>query len=184
MLTAAGTLDLKPMDSTVAYLGDQATAVGGNENRRRTDFPCRSVYLPIIRNDLPELFDVFDFANPHTTTGARPQTTVPTQALYLLNDPMVMDAAMATAKRILAETPIDEPRLRAQVRRMFQLIVSSEPAEEEVQAMTSYLYATTQRLIENATAEPPSEGTPSPETQALALACHALFASSRFQYLE
>ncbi len=56
MLSAAGQLDLVPRESTVSYLGDQATAVGDNKNRRRTDFPCRSVYLPVIRNDLPELF--------------------------------------------------------------------------------------------------------------------------------
>src|SRR5262249_30623700 len=74
MLTAAGQLDPKPLESTVSYLGDQATAVGDNKIRRRTDFPCRSVYLPVIRNDLPELFSVFDFANPHASTGLRPQT--------------------------------------------------------------------------------------------------------------
>ena len=97
--------DLTPVDSTVSYLGDQATAVGRNEVRRRTDFNCRSVYLPVIRNDLPELFDVFDFANPHISTGERPKTTVPTQGLFMLNDSMVMAAAEATAKRIVAETP-------------------------------------------------------------------------------
>ena len=66
MLSAAGNLDLKPMDSTVSYLGDQATAVGENPNRRRTDFPCRSVYLPVIRNDLPELFDVLSISLTRT----------------------------------------------------------------------------------------------------------------------
>ena len=77
MLSAAGKLELTPMDSTVWYLGDQATAVGDNKNRRRTDFSCRSVYLPVIRNDLPELFDVFDFADPHATTGMRSRGLVP-----------------------------------------------------------------------------------------------------------
>ena len=68
-VAAAGTLDLAPRESTVDYLGDQATAVGKNENRRRTDFSCRSVYLPVIRNDLPEVFDVFDFADPNIQLG-------------------------------------------------------------------------------------------------------------------
>ena len=128
MLWAAGTLDLNRVDSTVSYLGDQATAVGGNEVRRRTDFNCRSVYLPVIRNDLPELFDVFDFANPHMSTGERPKTTVPTQGLFMLNDSMVMAAADATARRILAETssqPID-----ARIDRMYQLIVGG-PANRQ-----------------------------------------------------
>ena len=55
----------------------------------RTNFPCRSVYLPVIRNDLPELFDVFDFADPHTTTGSRPQTMAATQGLFILKPKFV-----------------------------------------------------------------------------------------------
>jgi hypothetical protein len=109
MLAAAGELDLKPMESSVWYLGDQATAVGDNKNRRRTNFPCRSVYLPMIRNDLPELFGVFDFADPHAATGMRPETMVATQGLFLLNDESVMAAAEATARRLLADYPEADP---------------------------------------------------------------------------
>jgi hypothetical protein len=104
MMMAAGNLDLAPMDSSVWYLGDQATAVGENKVRRRTDFPCRSVYLPVIRNDLPELFEAFDFADPHTTTGMRSQTMVAAQGLFILNDDSVMAAAEATARRLLADS--------------------------------------------------------------------------------
>ena len=77
MLSASAQLDLAPVDSTVSYLGDQATAVGENKNRRRTDLLCRSVYLPVIRNDLPEIFEAFDFADPHATTGARTRPPPP-----------------------------------------------------------------------------------------------------------
>jgi hypothetical protein len=101
MLATADRLDLGWTESTVSYLGDQATAVGQNKNRRRTDFPCRSVYLPVIRNDLPEIFEVFDFADPHAATGARPKTTAATQGLFILNDEMVMDAAKAMAQRLI-----------------------------------------------------------------------------------
>lgn len=174
ILSAAGTLDLKPMESTVSYLGDQATAVGPNPNRRRTDFPCRSVYLPVIRNDLPEIFDVFDFANPHATTGARSKTTVPTQALFMLNDKMVMEAAEATARRILAETESASPELR--INPMFELIVGSKPTDNERQAILLYLQDAELRLQ--------TAGDQGPQLRALALACHAVFASSRFQYLE
>ena len=109
MLWAGGQLDSAPMDSTVWYLGDQATAVGANKNRRRTDFPCRSVYLPVIRNDLPELFDSFDFADPHATTGMRPQTMVASQGLFLMNDDSVIAAADAIARRALEEVPSGSP---------------------------------------------------------------------------
>jgi hypothetical protein len=175
MLWAAGTLDLAAVDSTVSYLGDQATAVGKNEVRRRTDFNCRSVFLPVIRNDLPELFDVFDFANPHVATGERPKTTVPTQGLFMLNDSLVMAAAEATAKRILAETssqPVD-----ARIDRMYQLIVGAQPTDNERQALRSYLERESARLES-------SDAGDESDVWALVLACHATFASSRFQFLE
>jgi hypothetical protein len=186
MLWAAGTLDLAPVDSTVSYLGDQATAVGKNEVRRRTDFNCRSVFLPVIRNDLPELFDVFDFANPHISTGERPKTTVPTQGLFMLNDSLVMAAAEATAKRILAE--VSSPSidtLGARIDRMYQLIVGTQPTDNERQALRSYLEQISARL-RSATdgAVDAGDDLDVSEVKALALACHAVFASSRFQFLE
>jgi len=174
MLAAAGTLELVPMESTVAYLGDQATAVGSNPVRRKTDYNCRSVYLPVIRNDLPEIFEAFDFTNPHTTTGARPKTTVPTQGLFMLNDAMVMATAEITARRILSETASQPMEIRIQ--RMFQLIVSDGANDNQQQAMLSYLQQTESRLQAAGDAEA--------SLKALAMACHALFASSRFQYLE
>jgi hypothetical protein len=177
MLTAAGKLDLAPVESTVSYLGDQATAVGANEVRRRTDFNCRSVYLPVIRNDLPEIFDVFDFANPHIATGERPKTTVPTQGLFMLNDPTVMAAAEATARRVLAET--SSQSVDARIDRMYRLIVGGLPTDNQRQALRSYIEAMSARLKSTG-----GDAVDEPEVKALILACHAVFASSRFQFLE
>jgi hypothetical protein len=162
------------MDSTVSYWGDQATAVGANSVRRRTDFPCRSLYLPVIRNDLPELFEIFDFANPHATTGMRPSTTVPTQGLYMLNDEMVMDAAKSTARRIIENAATGDYRQR--IVSMFDLILNTRPTDSEVLTMERYLKQFETQFK--------SENKPEAELDSLALACHALFASSRFQYLE
>ncbi len=174
MLVAAGGLDLTQYESTVDYLGDQATAVGANKVRRRTDFPCRSVYLPVIRNDLPEIFEAFDFTNPHTSTGARPKTIVPTQGLFMLNDEFVMATAESTARRILAESPTDNTA--AQVELMFALVCGDAPTQNESTAVIDYLQHTQASLTE--------DGMEEPEVRTWTLACHALFASSRFQFVQ
>ena len=180
MLQAAGTLDLTPMDSSVWYLGDQATAVGPNKNRRRTNFPNRSVYLPVIRNDLPELFDVFDFADPHATTGMRPETMVATQGLFLLNDELVQSAAEATAKRLLTEIPDGKSADAARIDRMFELILNADASGEDRQTFAKFLAATRAQL-----ASRKATGDEEKKMQsAWSIACHALFASSRFQILE
>jgi hypothetical protein len=173
MLAAAGQLDLAPMDSTVWYLMDQATAVG-NFPRRRTDFPCRSLYLPVIRNDLPEIFEIFDFADPHLTTGRRPTTTVATQGLFMLNADLVMDAADAAARQLLNDTPDAEPAQRVQW--MFERILITPPSVDEVKQVLAFVTETEQQLA--------AAGDEQPAVRAWAMACHALFASSRFQYVE
>lgn len=174
MRMAAGELDLRPMESTVWYLGDQATAVGDNKNRRRTDFPCRSVYLPVIRNDLPEIFEAFDFADPHATTGMRPQTTVAAQGLFLLNHDSVMDMALATARRLIAASgDIEPPRV---VEQLFTWTVGAPPTDSERDSIVQFVGVMSDELAE--------QGVEDARLQAWALACHAVFASSRFQILE
>lgn len=174
MLMSAGTLDFKVMDSTVWYLHDQATAVGGNPVRRRTDFACRSFYLPVIRNDLPEIFEAFDFANPHAATGARPNTTAPGQALFVLNDEMVMEASESTARQLLAEAAECDPLARARL--LTQRVTNSVPSDSAQQSIATF--------VSELTAELKSQGTENAELRAWSMACHAMFASSRFQFLE
>lgn len=72
--------------------------------------PVRSVYVPVFRNALPELFDVFDFAPSSMVTGRRNVSTVPTQALFLLNHPFVREQAEAAAQRLSALSTGDTSR--------------------------------------------------------------------------
>jgi hypothetical protein len=170
MLNAAGKLDLNPMNSSVWYLGDQATAVGANKNRRRTDFPNRSVYLPVIRNDLPEVFDVFDFTDPHMTTGSRPRTTVATQGLFMLNDSMVMDLAKETAQIALSGTSEDP------LGNVFESICNRAPGSDEREQLLNYLTMTQERLTQDQVEDA--------ELRSWSMLCHAIFSLSRFQFLE
>ncbi|MCA9138737.1 MAG: DUF1553 domain-containing protein, partial [Planctomycetales bacterium] len=174
LLLSAGVLDLTPMNSSVWYLGDQATAVGANTNRRRTDFPCRSVYLPVIRNDLPELFDAFDFANPHAATGMRPDTLVATQALFIMNDESLINASQAMAERLLESTPGRTLSDQGRVELLFRQVLGTESNADECAQILAFVdrMKAEMRHQENA------------ERQAWSLACHALFASSRFQTVE
>ena len=84
--------------------------VGGNvgmpEVRKASN--VRSVYLPILRGQVPEVLAVFDAADPNLIVGKRDVTTVPTQALFLMNNPFVLKQAEEMAKRVLAEKGLDQ----------------------------------------------------------------------------
>lgn len=49
----------------------------------------RSVYLPVVRSNVYEFFTLFDFPNASTPVGKRNKTTIPTQALWLMNSPFI-----------------------------------------------------------------------------------------------
>ncbi len=172
ILFVAGELDETPQQSTVWYLGDQATAVGANKNRRRTDSTFRSVYLPMIRNDLPELFESFDFADPHRTTGARPKTLAVSQGLYLMNDSQVMTMAEKTVARVWEGSGGE----RGKLQRLVQAIFQRDLRAEEAANFAAFLRRTRERLS--------AEENTSPEREAWALLCQALFLSSEFQLLD
>ena len=55
------------------------------------------MYLPVFRNARPEIFEVFDMADPNMTMGRRNRSTLPTQALYLMNHPFVMKQSRLAA---------------------------------------------------------------------------------------
>ncbi|MEE2639836.1 MAG: DUF1553 domain-containing protein, partial [Planctomycetota bacterium] len=207
LLATAEELDRRPLESSVGYLGDQATAVGANTNRRRTDFPNRSVYLPVIRNDLPEIFEAFDFTDAHRTTGARPHTTMATTGLFLLNDGLMQKTSEALARRVLAEAGPTDPEIATEI---LKRILLAEPDQREVNRMVAYVRAVQSAPVgpptpmpppgekpakpENAQQEPgrdksdvpPEPGQPPPVSRlrAWSSACHALMASSRFQIVE
>jgi hypothetical protein len=59
--------------------------------------------VPVFRSGLPELFEVFDFANPSMVTGRREVSTVAPQALFMMNHEFVRTQARLAAERLLGE---------------------------------------------------------------------------------
>jgi hypothetical protein len=139
MLAVSGQLDRQAGGSPVeplAYLaigtsGSKSADLKIDENRRR------SIYLPMVRNDLPEMLRLFDIADPELVTGRRPVTNVPAQALYLMNSPFVATAASETAARIMDSTTDDRQRLD----RAYVLLLSREPTETERERALHFLTA-------------------------------------------
>jgi len=102
----------------------------------------RSVYQMVQRTQRHPFLSLFDGADPNASTPLRTQSTVPTQALYFLNDPFVHGQAKAMATRLLASATNDEARLDLATNRLF-----ARPAtQEEISLMREFLAATMQSL--------------------------------------
>ena len=96
----------------------------------------RGVYTPVLRNKLFELYEVFDFANPNVCTGHRTASTVPTQSLYLMNSPFIMDMAKAAAARTMAAKDLDD---NAKLDLAYRASLGRLPSERERTLVVEFL---------------------------------------------
>ena len=128
----------------------------------------RSVYLPVLRNALPELFEVFDFPDTSRVAGQRNVTTVAPQSLFLLNHPFVMEQARHFAQRLLAEGASND---KARVQEAYSLALGRQPLEAEIGVALRYL-------------NQPAASGGGERLQQWAQLCHSIFASLDFRYVE
>jgi uncharacterized protein DUF1553/uncharacterized protein DUF1549/cytochrome c len=93
----------------------------------------RTIYLPVVRSSEQqgpaEVLNFFDFAQPARLAGDRPTTSVAAQALYLLNGPLLKDAARKLATELLADTTLTTDDVRFSV--LYLRALGRPPATEE-----------------------------------------------------
>ena len=129
----------------------------------------RSVYLPVFRNTLPEVFEVFDFADPNIQLGARSTSTIAAQALWLMNHPDMLRATRKAASRLLATS--HESDLE-RIEYAFLQVLGRPPTAVERRISFNL-------LLGEATTEAPQVS----PTENWAMLYQALFQSIDFRYL-
>ena len=108
ILAVSGQLDIEsPAGSTVTGLGDKLVR-GVDTEKLQPPSNHRSVYLPVIRDYAPEMFDRFDFPSSSLVSGKRAVTEVPSQALFLRNSKFVAEQAKHAARRLLADPSVKD----------------------------------------------------------------------------
>jgi hypothetical protein len=125
-------------DTLLAVGGRLEQAVGGPSvpdvlapaARRRT------LYGRLDRLSVPGLYRAFDFPSPDASSPRRDQTTVPQQALFLMNNPFVVECA----RGLLARPEVAaEKDAGARVRHLYRLAYGRAPAAEEAALAREYL---------------------------------------------
>jgi hypothetical protein len=140
-------------DSVLAVAGRLDSVIGGRPVSL-TSTPHtnrRTVYGFIDRQDVPGVVRAFDFANPDQHTPRRHTTTVPQQALFLMNSPFIAEQARALAARPDVDalaTPLER------IRGLHRLVFQRDPTPPELEIGLRFL--TAQPL------EPPAIRAPEP----------------------
>ncbi len=114
-----------------------AIRVGGrNPNANPFEAPnySRSVYLPIARNSLPRALDVFDFAEPSMVVGSRETSSTADQALFLLNNPFVLEQCDALARQLVRMSSNQSERIS----KAFTLVFGRPATQKELRAAADF----------------------------------------------
>ncbi|MEZ0275184.1 MAG: DUF1553 domain-containing protein, partial [Roseimicrobium sp.] len=169
MLAVSGLLDPSPRPgSLVAELDNHSVSLIGFNKKVPEDLDGtrrRSVYLPVLRDTLPDAMELFDAAEPSLVMGDRNVTNVPLQALYLLNGTFVQEQAAALATRVTKMQSTQKGRIR----QAFLLCFNREPDPKEMEIATQFFDA-----AGSSSAAPDDE-------VLLASYCQALLATAEFR---
>jgi hypothetical protein len=131
----------------------------------------RTIYLPVMRNGFAgpdRVRSFFDFVNPAQTAGQRPQTVVPTQALFLLNNDLLRKRAGTLAKSLSDTVGDRDARLAELWLRVFSRPITDAERDDAIAFLAKL--------------GPLLKGRPDAESLAWLELCHGLLASNQFLY--
>jgi len=202
LLVASGLLDNKMGGSMLHVKNREFLFDHTSKDETKYDSTRRSVYLPVIRNHLYDVFQLFDYSDASVINSNRVSTTVAPQALFMLNSDLVNQASAALAQRILAG---DHESDRERLDHAYQLCFARLPSDTEADRDLRFLKlfeqnaaeTTTISEVESAVEVGKNEGgvvkpeeavsvnaqNQSPQQTAWQMLCHTLFASNEFIYL-
>jgi cytochrome c553 len=120
-------------DSILALGGQLDLSIGGRPVQLQSGeggfSHRRTLYGMVDRRNLPELYSQFDFANPDMTTGKRYETTVPQQALFMMNSPLVVELA----RKLVNQSDFkDLDGEDAKIKFLYERIFQREPTAVEI----------------------------------------------------
>jgi mono/diheme cytochrome c family protein len=180
LLAVAGQLNLTPFgrpDSVTARPDGLVTSDRGDAGWRRT------VYVQQRRSAIPTILETFDLPQMMPNCVERPDSTVASQALHLLNNGMVRELAREFAEQVIREHPNDPYR---QVELTYKTALSRLPTDDEKQLALESLEQLTahwQRTQAAASEEATEEKVP-PATLALAGLCRVIVNSAEFIFID
>ncbi|MCA9078033.1 MAG: DUF1553 domain-containing protein [Planctomycetaceae bacterium] len=174
LLFVAGNLDFSMGGTLLPTENRKYVTSTANVNPVVYDTQRRSMYLPIVRSALYEVFQAFDFADPAVSSGERMSTTVAPQALFMMNSEIVSKQSLALAERLLSRDATDPARVVS----LYKQTLSRPPMDEETESALAYVRQLTEMLKSKDIEESKAS------TTAWQSLCRAVLSSNEYLYVE
>jgi len=126
MLSVSGWLDLQMGGKTIPLHNREFVFNHTSKDHTTYESARRALYLPIVRNNLYNMLEQFDYPDPTMPTGSRNSTVIAPQALIMMNSPVVMECGARLAAR-LSSLADDNQR----VQEIYAVLYNRAPSERE-----------------------------------------------------
>ena len=135
-------LDFEAMRDSLLFVSGQLSKERGGKSylidKLPTD-PRRTIYSFVDRNNLPNIFRTFDFANVESSTAKRPFTTVPQQALFAMNSPFLIEQSELLVKDLNLEKMATEKSVDTAIIALYQRVLVRKPTADEINLGKNFL---------------------------------------------
>jgi hypothetical protein len=134
-LSMGGDLDLTMGGTLDPGVGTDGETSSGRISMNPEKTNRRSIYLPLRRSNLPTLYTLFDFGDATTPEGHRNPTSVATQALFVMNSPLVIREAKNIADTVLKQ----ETQNKRRVEEIYLRVLDRRPDATEIDKGLTYM---------------------------------------------
>nr|WP_233215495.1 PSD1 and planctomycete cytochrome C domain-containing protein [Rhodopirellula bahusiensis] len=177
LLAVSGQLDRTTGGNIMPYGNREYVFNHTSEDKSKYDTKRRSIYVPVIRNHLYDMFQLFDYTDASVLTGDRNTSTIAPQALFLMNSEMLADRTFAMADRLLNTGENSVQRIS----HLYLEAYGRPPTDSELSDGVRFLSRFESGVRENYVVSGVSNSYP--ERLAWQALCQAVVSSSEFVYI-
>ncbi len=167
-------LEAEPVRDSILFVGSSLDQTVG-QMADSVEAKRRAIYLPVNRAALYEMFSTFDYVETANHLERRPVTTVPNQALFLMNSTIVHEQSRSLIEQIEREHLSEDDASRISV--LFEHLFARPASTFEITRTLQFL---SQAEASLSAVEDSSER----RLQAWSAFCRTLLASNEFIYVE
>ena len=174
MLAVSGTLDLTTGGSLLTTKNREFLFNHTSQDKSSyADIRRRSIYVPVIRNHLYDVFQLFDYTDASVLKGDRDTSTIAPQALFLMNSDLVTELTGSMADRLMSQETTRESRINRLFLEAYGRPVTDEEAERASQFLVKF-----EKLVSQQAGQADA-----PTAEAWQALCQSIVLSSEFVYI-
>jgi hypothetical protein len=164
-------LEAEAIRDALLQVGDRLDVTMYGPSEANAESGRRSVYLRVKRSELVPIMTMFDAPEPTQSIGDRGNTTVPTQALAMMNSNFVRDIANRLEARVEAARPATTEEA---ITLAYGIALGRSPGPDEVARMKAFIDLQASMLADQ----------PDAATRAMREFCLALLSLNEFIYVD